>query len=135
MKLKLKLLFTLVAVTCAISTPTWGHHSFPANYRVNEEMSVEGVILSFKYRNPHSVVHLNVVNEDGETERWLIEWAASVTLGRMGIERATFKPGDRVIITGSPGRNPEDRRLRMLKIKRLSDGYVWPGEGQDADYQ
>ena len=35
--------------------------------------------------------------------------------------------GDHVIITGNPGRNPEDHRLRMRTITRPSDGWKWGG--------
>ena len=42
-------------------------------------------------------------------------------------KEAQIKPGDHVIITGNPGRNPEDHRLRMRSIKRPSDGFGWSG--------
>ena len=38
------------------------------------------------------------------------------------------KVGDKVIITGDPGRNPADHRLRMRTITRPSDGWKWGGE-------
>ena len=43
------------------------------------------------------------------------------------LTRETLKPGDHVIITGNPGRNPEDHRLRMRTITRPSDGWKWGG--------
>ena len=85
-------------------------------------------------RNPHSFVHLNVTDENGETSRWAIEWGAANFLSQQGITRDTFKPGERVIITGIPGRNSEDLRLRMRAIERLSDGFKWPEEGQDSEF-
>jgi len=39
----------------------------------------------------------------------------------------TLRPGDHVIVIGQPGRNPEDHRLRMINIKRPSDGWTWKG--------
>ena len=39
----------------------------------------------------------------------------------------SVKPGDHVIITGNPGRNPEDHRLRMRTISRPKDGWKWGG--------
>jgi hypothetical protein len=32
-----------------------------------------------------------------------------------------------VIVTGNPGRNPADHRMRMLSITRPSDGFKWKG--------
>jgi hypothetical protein len=48
-------------------------------------------------------------------------------LSRDGVSRDTLKPGDHVIITGNPGRNPEDHRVRMRSIKRPADGFGWSG--------
>ena len=46
-------------------------------------------------------------------------------------QAATFvkraQSGDHVVITGNPGRNPEDHRLRMRTIARPSDGWKWGG--------
>ena len=39
----------------------------------------------------------------------------------------SVKPGDHVVITGSPGRNPADHRLRMRTIFRPKDGWRWGG--------
>ena len=132
--MKIKRLLVSIAAAGAISVTAWAHHSFPATYDVDREVDIEGELAAFMYRNPHSFVHLNVENEDGEMDRWAIEWGAATFLGRQGITRATFKPGDQVRIRGNPGRNPEDLRLRMQQIERLSDGYIWPEEGQDAEF-
>jgi hypothetical protein len=36
-----------------------------------------------------------------------------------------LKPGDHVVISGNPGRNPADHRVRLLKIQRPKDGWSW----------
>ena len=132
--MNMRMLLALIAGVSAVSVAAYGHHSFPATYDVDTEINVEGELAAFMYRNPHSFVHLNVMNDDGDTERWAVEWGAATFLGRQGITRATFRPGDKVIITGNPGRNPEDLRLRMRYIERLSDGFRWPEEHQDRDF-
>ena len=132
--MNMRMLLALIVGVGAVSVAAYGHHSFPATYDVDTEIDVEGELAAFMYRNPHSFVHLNVMNDDGETERWAVEWGAATFLGRQGITRATFRPGDKVIITGNPGRNPEDLRLRMRYIERLSDGFRWPEEHQDRDF-
>ena len=132
--MNMRMLLALIAGVSVVSVAAYGHHSFPATYDVDTEINVEGELAAFMYRNPHSFVHLNVMNDDGDTERWAVEWGAATFLGRQGITRATFRPGDKVIITGNPGRNPEDLRLRMRYIERLSDGFRWPEEHQDRDF-
>ena len=130
----MKLRLTLAVGACVWSISAYAHHSFPATYRSDQEVILEGELVAFMYRNPHSLVHLKVTDEGGETKRWAIEWASPSFLGGRGITRTTFKPGDRVIVTGNPGRNPEDYRARLTRIERLSDGLTWPAEGEDSEF-
>jgi len=46
-------------------------------------------------------------------------------LGRQGVTPQTLKQGDRVVISGLPGRNPTDHRVRMTSLRRPSDGFGW----------
>ena len=126
----MKLRLALVAGACVLSISAYAHHSFPATYRMTEEVTLEGELVAFMYRNPHSLLHLRTTDENGEIRRWAIEWGGASFLTGQGITRTTFKPGDRVIVTGHPGRNPEDYRAHMMRIERLSDGLVWPKPGQ-----
>ena len=74
---------------------------------------------------------------DGERtimQRWGVEWGGAGQLGSQGVTRETFKSGDHVVITGNPGRNAEDHRIRMVSIRRTSDGFGWGGKpGQTFD--
>ncbi len=103
------------------------HHSFAATYFEDKTQKVEGNLVQFMYRNPHSFVQLEAPDEKGVVQRWSIEWGAGGQLSRQGVTRETLKPGDHVIIVGNPGRNPEDHRLRMVNIIRPSDGWKWGG--------
>ena len=103
----------------------WAHHSFAGTYIEDEMASIEGELITFMYRNPHAFVHVIVEGESGEPERWAIEWGGVTQLNRQGVNRFTLKPGDRVVVTGAPGRNPEDHRLLMRGIERPSDGWTW----------
>jgi hypothetical protein len=73
-------------------------------------------------------------DEDGTMQRWAIEWGGAGQLGGQGVTRDTLKPGDKVIITGNPGRNPADHRVRMVTLRRPSDGFGWgTGAGETFD--
>ena len=102
------------------------HHSFAATYLVDKEITIEGELVQFMFRNPHSFVHVQAPDDQGQMQRWAVEWAAAGQL--TGIARDTLKPGDRVIITGNPGRTVEDHRLRMRSILRPKDGFKWSGD-------
>jgi hypothetical protein len=104
------------------------HHSFAATYIVDKEVKIEGDLVQFMFRNPHSFVHVMAPDENGQVQRFAVEWAAAGQL--TGITRDTLKYGDHVIITGNPGRTAEDHRLRMRSILRPKDGFKWTGDFQ-----
>jgi hypothetical protein len=90
-------------------------------------MTVEGDVLQFLYRNPHSFVQVEAKDAKGNVVRWAVEWGGGGQLGSQGVNRDTLKPGDHVIVTGSPGRDPDAHRLRMINVTRPSDGWKWGG--------
>ena len=123
--------FMLALVIAAAAIVSGGrafaHHSFAATYFEDKTQKVEGKLVQFLFRNPHSFIQVEAEDENGVMQRYAVEWGAGGQLGRQGVTRDTLKPGDHVIIVGNPGRNPEDHRLRMVSITRPSDGWKWGG--------
>ena len=111
------------------ATPVDAHHSFAATY-FEEVVTIEGDLVQFLYRNPHSFVHVMAPDPQGTVQRWAVEWGAGLQLSGQGVNRETLKPGDHVIITGNPGRTESDHRLRMRSITRPKDGWTWNGTFQ-----
>ncbi len=126
--MKCRLLAGLLAGVVLSSATAYAHHSFAATYITDKEVKIEGDMIQFMFRNPHSFVHMNGPDEKGVMQRWAIEWAAAGQL--TGITRDTLKPGDHVVITGNPGRTEADHRLRMRSIFRPKDGFKWSGDFQ-----
>ena len=112
------------------ATPAHAHHSFAATYFEDKVQKVEGNLVQFLYRNPHSFVHVEGPDENGAAQRWAVEWAAGLQLNQQGVMRDTLHVGDHVIIEGNPGRNAQDHRLRMRSMLRPSDGWKWSGTFQ-----
>ena len=125
--MKRSLVVLLVAGACMFGGRAYAHHSFAATYLEDQEISIEGELVQFLYRNPHSFVHMMAPDANKEMQRWAVEWGGGGQLGSQGVTRETIKPGDHVIITGSPGRNPADHRIRMKTIFRPKDGWKWGG--------
>jgi len=112
----------------------YAHHSFAATYFEDKQETIEGNLTQFMFRNPHSFIHVEGKDKNGQTVTWAVEWGGGGQLGRTGVTRDTLKTGDHVVIVGNPGRNPEDHRLRMIRLKRTSDNFTWgtrPGETFD----
>jgi hypothetical protein len=107
--------------------PVQAHHSFPATYVVDQRITIEGTVVQFLFRNPHSFVHVIAPDKSGVMQTWAVEWGAGGALGDAGVTHDTLKPGDKVKITGNPGRNAADHRIRMQSIERPADGWKWAG--------
>jgi len=105
--------------------PAQAHHSFPATYMVDQIVTIQGTVVQFLFRNPHSFVHVLAPDEHGKMVIWAVEWGAGGSLG--DINKDTLKPGDKVIVTGNPARDAASHRLRMRAIERPSDGWKWAG--------
>ena len=121
----------LIATVCAFARPASGHHSFSATYLEGQTVTIQGEIVQFVFRNPHSFVHVNVKQNDGTLVTYNVEWGGTSQLGNRGIAGGSLRAGDIVVITGSPGRNADDHRIRLLTLTRPKDGLTWgqrPGE-------
>ena len=117
----------------ALTLTARAHHSFTATYDESKEIRIEGTLVQFMFRNPHAWVHVLAENEDGEMVRWGVEWGGAGQLSGQGVTRDSLRAGDHVIITGNPGRNAADNRIRMRSLLRPSDGYGWGFEGETFD--
>lgn len=119
----------LVAGLCmtAIVGTAYAHHSFARFYFEERSVTIEGEMVKFEYRSPHAWVHIDTTDERGTTQQYAAEWANPSRLTRDNITQDTLKVGDRVIITGSPGRIAEERKVHLKRIQRPADGWNWPG--------
>ena len=124
----------LTAAILGLAVTAIAHHSFTATYDENKTIQIEGKILQFQFRNPHSFVQVEAPDEKGAMQRWGVEWGGAGQLGAQGVTRDSLRVGDHVIITGPPGRNPSEHRMLMRSLLRPSDGFGWgrrPGEVVD----
>jgi hypothetical protein len=107
--------------------PAYSHHSFAAYYFEQESVTVQGEMTEFVYKNPHAWVRVMVKDDTGQAQQYSAEWGNPGRLRRQQISEDTLKPGDVVIITGSPGRDAAERKIHLKRIERPSDGWSWRG--------
>jgi hypothetical protein len=96
------------------------HHS-PVNFNLDiDDFAVTGTIASVSFRNPHSVIELQVPSSAGDTTVWYVEFSSVNLLLRRGWDIDRIEAGDTVTCIGNPGRDgaPE---MYMWTI-RLDDG-------------
>ena len=116
-----------VASLLALGVPASAHHSFAAVYLESDTVEIDGEVLEFQYKNPHSFIQIDATDAFGRRAVYAAEWGSVPALERQGISRGTLKVGDRVRVWGSPAKNPADNRIRLKKIK-LPDGRTLGGQ-------
>jgi hypothetical protein len=115
----------VVSAVVIFGAPVMGHHSFAALYIEADTIQIEGDVVEFQYKNPHSWVFVQGQEGLGQTKIFAAEWTGTSQLERIGIDKNFFRIGDRVQIWVSPGRDPNDNRVRLKRIERRSDGFKW----------
>ena len=123
----------LLLGAAAVAAPLYAHHSFTATYDESKTIEIEGELVQFMFRNPHAWVHVMAPDENGVMHRWGVEWGGAGALTGQGITRDSLKVGDKVVVTGNPGRNAADHRIRMRTLLRPSDGFGWGQRGETFD--
>ena len=115
-------LLFVISGTMLLTCTMFAHHSFSATYDTSKTVNVEGKVVQFLLRNPHSFLHVAVM-KDGIEQVWNVEWAAAGQLS--GTIATSIKANDPVTVSGNPARDPADLRLRMVNVRRTSDGANW----------
>ena len=115
----------LVAGACLCGAQAYAHHSFSATYVEDRQTSIDGELVQFVYRNPHAILQIMALDANRQMQRWTVEWEGRGQLDHEGVNGMTLKAGDRVVITGNPGKNAADHWLRAQTIVRPRDGWKW----------
>jgi hypothetical protein len=104
MKTKL-VIGALLVVYSTPFTRADAHHSAPALYQLDKEITVEGVVTSYSLGNPHARIYLKVKGPNGAEEDWMAEGGSRTVLIRKGWTGQEVHPGDTVKIVGNPSRD------------------------------
>ncbi len=95
----------VLAAMLFVAGPSWPHHGDAGRYN-DAVTTVVGVVAQWRLINPHSVLILDVEDTDGAVVRWRGELGNPTNLStRYGWNADTFKPGDRISMTGRALKN------------------------------
>jgi len=118
------ILLCLVSVTGVI--PVQAHHSFSVYYDPEKMVTVSGVVENFRFSNPHGIVHLEALDDNGNEVVWTVETTAPVFMARRGWSKNTTKAGEQVTIRGWHSRDGSN--LMRMQAAFRPDGSQIAGE-------
>ena len=82
---------------------------------------IEGSVRAFRVINPHGALIVNVTDEAGSTEDWLVELSPATQLAREGWTDGLLAPEDKVAVVVIRSRTPHRGRLRALLVPGKSE--------------
>lgn len=80
-----------------VSVPLFAHHG-NASYGNAKQLTVKGTVTEWVWLNPHTLLKIDVKDDEGKVVNWVVEWSAPSSLINFGINKQTFKPGDEVTV-------------------------------------
>ena len=129
--MKSRLFVLMIMAMLMFGVTAFAHHSFAGSYIQDKTVTIEGKVVQFDIRNPHSFINIEVIGKDGKASRWGGEWAGTTQLAESGVDKVTLKVGDKVIIVGSPSRDSDEHKVLISNVTRPAVGNIpaWSWRG------
>lgn len=118
LKTKLALLAVIAGSLIAADVPAMAHHSY-AMFDRSRTVKIDGTVKLFQWTNPHMYLWVVVKNDKGVEELWGIEGSSPNSLSRIGWNKHTLDPGDKVQVELQP---LKDGRTGGFFVKATKDG-------------
>jgi len=126
---KLLSLLVVAGGLLIIPGPLFGHHGLAAYDMANSE-TVKGIVAEFAFINPHAAIHLDVKDDKGNIEKWLVEADSPNNLARAGWTRNSIKPGEQITVIGNRAKGGS-KLLRLQKVVFSNGHELKPREGDE----
>ena len=112
MRLVKQWMLSLAAGVAVSGMVAHAHHSISTVYDGSRKVTVEGLVVQFHLVNPHPFVMVEVKDASGKAQQWRLEMDNRSELAEIGVTTETLKPGDWVVVAGSPARAQSNSLLR-----------------------
>ena len=98
------------------------HHNGYVCVARGKSVTVEGEIEAFQFSDPHVVLMIRTDDSTVVTAEWMTMFQLS---NGWGITKEILRPGDRVVVRGSPYACEENKISLIAAVRRLDDGWSW----------
>jgi hypothetical protein len=142
---RMRLLISIIGVSGMLFfafSATQAHHAFSGEFDSTRPVNLRGKVVRMEWINPHALLHLSVVNEDGNEEVWMIEAGPPGALVRRGWRKDSVLPGIELVVQGyhaiDGGNRANGREVTFPDGRRLfagSSGTGAPVDGTDPTEQ
>lgn len=109
---------------CVSASAAHAHHS-SAMFDTSTEITLEGVVTEYGFRNPHIFFTIETDGPDGAPMTQEIEAGASSVMLPLGLTPDSLAPGDHVTVVANPHRRGEGH-LVLGRTLTKDDGTVLP---------
>jgi len=124
-------LIAVAAAVLALPVPGAAHHSFAAEFDVNQPITLKGTVNKMDWVNPHTWLYVDVKNQDGTVTTWRFEIGPPNTLLRMGWRKNSIATGTEVEIQGFRAKDGDNvgngKSVKLPDGRELFSGGSAPG--------
>jgi hypothetical protein len=122
-------------VVCGLllaAVPAVAHHAVAAQYDMDKPVEITGALKKMEFINPHSMLHLEVTNQDGTKTVWIFQTTNAGTLRSRGLARSgpgSLEAGATYTVKGFAARNGNPMGfLRTLVFPDKREITFWFGD-------
>jgi len=98
-----------VAGLLVAAAPLLAHHSFEAEFDKDKPVTLTGKVTTMEWINPHSWIHIDVTDANGNVTNWMVECGSPNIMLRRGFTKRTLEAGTEVTVKGYQAKNGTNR--------------------------
>jgi hypothetical protein len=87
------------------------HHAFATEFDASRPLTFKGKVTKVELINPHSWIHIEVLDDSGTPVTWMIEGGSPNALVRRGVTKASIPVGSELIVTGYQARDGSNKAV------------------------